>query len=922
MTEEDQGPEELLLAGYVPLAEHGFALPCYATGPLPNAWYTAVCSVNGDHAGKITGFEIFETDVVELLPAGLQRTVRRGDSWKDVFLWSGGAHAGTPGEILVALKPDIPDLVDQAPISLLDLALSAEGFDTRAIVRSAFSYVDERYGRDKASTWLRDTLIRQQIVLETRRQILAANLSKEPPTSVREIDVEESHDGNFRIVLPEAISTALARAGRLHALAENYRQLADQIGVSLDDFSFEEADVEPPAVQPQTAGDGRKPEQHFAGSVNILIIVSGPRARSIARHLSSPDWAPVWKLDHVEFPHYLVRRLGESRGGPQSVSSKQPVIDVIEEQSSIPDFRHYGVVIWLVDDKALSKGRFSKPQDVILAQFSQNWAGIFLIAPALPSLEPSRTLVGGGREPLSDIPFRCLIDTAAARSPFWSGNPRRSIDRRIADIVTGAAVLCAGNDLLLPYLNSETPRYEPVVLSFTLKTHEGRQLPLGMASEVTAAGLGGLDDDDETLFRFHFGVRSEARPSLQLGEGVGEIRRHRLNFDRFAGAVVADIENAPIPELDDRLRHSVVPASMAQTLRHADLAAAFQFGKSSAPFGVVVTAEAPTVRLLRAAAQSGWAAVRYTERESLRGLFGMQDWVLWPFLPQEIGLPTLQRRARNRGLATRGIDPRDVVRIPLDQFETWRFSAGDSPLVAEARRYRASIVENGLVAEMVVPAAALSDAMRKDDRAAMALAALVTQPRSSAHQAAKRISDIRTAWSTPRDGARRFVLEDGLLPVSLAELAVDEVPAQRLFIIDGDGSVPAFFTSRLFSVWARATLSRSTSWSSRFSITRTFETVPVPPVFMVLHQEADSPSQLRLAPNAGPIGDMVEMLDRDPRILGDRIRSLRNQEFDGSWVGHPLIAELDTALLSTIGLSGDASDLDILERLLEMNLKG
>lgn len=64
----DSAPSTLFLAGYVRLAGHGFALPCFAISPRPNTWYTAVCSIDGDHAGAISGFELFESDDIQILP--------------------------------------------------------------------------------------------------------------------------------------------------------------------------------------------------------------------------------------------------------------------------------------------------------------------------------------------------------------------------------------------------------------------------------------------------------------------------------------------------------------------------------------------------------------------------------------------------------------------------------------------------------------------------------------------------------------------------------------------------------------------------------------------------------------------------------------------------------------------------------------
>jgi hypothetical protein len=84
----------------------GFALPCFATNPRPNAWYTATCSVDADHMGQITGFELFASDDILQLPAELRRAVSIGSPWNDVFLWKETVLVGTPREIWNALEGD------------------------------------------------------------------------------------------------------------------------------------------------------------------------------------------------------------------------------------------------------------------------------------------------------------------------------------------------------------------------------------------------------------------------------------------------------------------------------------------------------------------------------------------------------------------------------------------------------------------------------------------------------------------------------------------------------------------------------------------------------------------------------------------------------------------------------------------------
>ena len=91
--------ERLTLCGYVVLADHGFALPAFASAPGANAWHVAVAKTDGDHLAAIDHFELLEDEQVVRLPAS-EIIVGPGDRWQDVFLWEGRVFAGTPPKIL------------------------------------------------------------------------------------------------------------------------------------------------------------------------------------------------------------------------------------------------------------------------------------------------------------------------------------------------------------------------------------------------------------------------------------------------------------------------------------------------------------------------------------------------------------------------------------------------------------------------------------------------------------------------------------------------------------------------------------------------------------------------------------------------------------------------------------------------------
>src|SRR5690606_33484207 len=90
----------------------------------------------------------------------------------------------------------------------------------------------------------------------------------------------------------------------------------------------------------------------------------------------------------------------------------------------------------------------------------------FLIAPAPPSDGPSMLLSrdGDGSRLLREC--NAIIDTTLARSPFWKGHPRRSVDRRMAVIVATVSVVAALDSRLRETLKAVRGSKRPRTLSF------------------------------------------------------------------------------------------------------------------------------------------------------------------------------------------------------------------------------------------------------------------------------------------------------------------------------------------------------------------------------------------------------------------------------------------------------------------------
>ena len=216
----------------------------------------------------------------------------------------------------------------------------------------------------------------------------------------------------------------------------------------------------------------------------------------------------------------------------------------------------------------------------------------------------------------------------------------------------------------------------------------------------------------------------------------------------------------------------------------------------------------------------------------------------------------------------------------------------------------------------MLPWADFQIACREGDQGALVLSKQLNLDPKNPSYPPKRPGDLRVAWATSGKNTRRFVIEDGQFPVALAELDADEVPSQRMFLFAGDASVPALLSSRLFTVWARATTSRSTSWMSRFSVSGTFETFPIPEVFAVRRLD-DGPAQLRLRSSKGALERVIRNIDGETRWSSSS--DARGERYLLAWRNHPLIEALDAAIFDAAGLPQNATDLQILDHLVRLN---
>lgn len=876
MTEMIDGP--LYLAGYVKLAESGFALPAWGAGPGANAWYCAVPTVEGDHSGAIAGFAVLEDEPVTRL-AGPALSAGLGSAWQDVFLWNSEAFAGTPREILAALAAYAADIQRVAPLSWLDLSLAADAPDTAALAERARAFLTQRLASGRDARAFCNLVLRPGVLVVVRRLQNRNRGAGEATALCANITAREVGAGLFEVSMPPGIAQALggqAVADRLDAAVAIF---AERLGVSVR-VRYETGETrraEPISFTPTVAGPepflavGPSPDE--ADVPSITVIAPDRRAGQIARYLNSASTGVGSALGRKADLRPLV----------------EPRIHVADRLSPTEMFAASQVVVCLVTNEMLNDAGFVDQLMSIAEEIGRGRP--FLFAPIPPADGPSNLFDGTADKLLA----RChgIIDTTLARSPYWSGSSRRSVDRRMADIIATTSAAAAGETGLHRQL-LVMPETGPRILS----TFFDRATDRDLATISELAGASSSEEDARFVIRVRDLMDDKAHTAIVV------LRDARPDFQRLAAAAVMAASGSGLAAV----QHTSVPDAVREVIA-GPTEAFFARGDHR----LVVTAETPDLTALRVGQQSGTQVVRYTDRDALRALFNGEA----PFsLPSEIRLPSLRRQARNRGLVTRGVDARDIVRLSPSHWEDLLATSGGSVLENQVRRYRPTlrVAANAVVA---LPAPAVIDAANAGDRVAQHLAEDMRRHDSRSAGGGKRISDLAAAWSRPSGDGRRWVLEDGQVPVEIASLSIDEVPAQRLFLIDGDAAVPTLLLSRLFAVWARALLPSSTSWSSRFQVGQTFEAFPLTLSFVVTPAHDKSPPQLRFSRQSDAFPELMTLLGLSSTSSKPTLDDLKDVE---KRLRDPLVMrEVDAILLADVGLRPDADEFDILERLIDQN---
>lgn len=642
---------ELRLVGYVPVVSHGFALPLYGQYHGSNTFYIAGCRPGGDHRGEISGFDPYEPESHRWLPAQRPDLVRVGDPWLDVFLWNDEVLVGNADELWTRLAPIQAELEELAPLSLLDAATNAGVNERDALAPRAMTYMAERFGEDAARHWRAGTLRRYLSVLVRR----VAPSFLEPSTAQDSALATDARCARLR--LPPPLINELTDAAALDPMLDDLKRFAASLGLRLDLVDAVAASSMN-GLSEAPAPPLPEHEQHVETSA-VLVLSMGKRAREIARHVVSPGWLPVGAT--------AAARHAAQRGTAAKVVS---VVDADDAHAVDRITGIYEVVVALYDDGPVEH---AMAHEAALLDRVAGSNAVRIFVPALPENAPARTLVAG-RLPtpfLTDCRFDAVLDTAQARSPFWWGNPRRSLDRRIADIISGAACLC----LSIPIANElrKNRSAEPALMVFAMEAEPPRGRPadpgLALESESTWAEFGRATAGQQVRFRqrSHVVQGDKARRTALL-----EYRTIGSRFEEFAVAVLEDLfgdkvghlhpEPAEMPDPDGRLMRS---------LAFPELAFGVHIRRLGGTLQLLLTAEMPTPAVLVAAAEAEWHVVRYTDRDTLRMMVLGDQAPGERKVPAEVSLGRLAASNANRRLATRGVDTRDIVRLTPDQLRAW-----------------------------------------------------------------------------------------------------------------------------------------------------------------------------------------------------------------------------------------------------------
>ena len=816
----------LRLVAYYRCAGHGFAMPLYGQSEGANTLYVARAAVSGDHASQIIAFDPINVDDQRRLPPGESFLVEVGEPWRDVFLWNDAAYAGTPEQLWDELTPHHPDVEARAPLSLLDLAVHARRDEVSTLAGVAFEFMRERFGEMKARGWRRQFL-RQQSEVDLRKALKDEQLDD---GLFQAICLREQAPNELTFDVPEELAS-LSTEAEVESSMERVSHLAAFLGASLRPFPVEMA---APEIDLREAAQPAPPASPIATKsedLSVLILADGKRAKEVVRHLKSgskrdPDLGTLdWEIFSGGFAEF---------SGFSEVRTRSVIALVLSEDEKAP----------------------ARPSVEVEQFFERQAAGgaLILLVPALPTIRPSELFApdGGQRLPFA----HAILDTAIARSPFWWGNVKRSFDRRISDVLQ-LAVRAARSPVVRRELLESRPEEAVPILSVGVVPYPADRSPkengpdgLLLGSEASCVAGDPKRSDPAVLFSVRINpdeIDSYGSATQIIVEG----RRRENRFPKFASSVIAPffgLNNRRSAGPRARLQQPPnLPSEIRESMRAPEYVGAFAIGEEPRVFRLAVTAETPSLDTVEQADHLGWTIARYTDSATLRRLSEGAE--VASTFPDEIQIGSIQSSALNRSLATRGVDQRDIVRVNYDLLSEWLDGVpamqraiarrNARPLRSATRPYSESDDDHLLLREYV---------LSSDPEAQRLLSMISSQGKPPPFRPMKRSADLLRCWTPPSTGFQRYAIVDGAVPGIVLELQPDEVPLQDLFMIDGDYAVPALFRSRVFAVWARATLPAATSWMARFSVANTFGGFPIADGFRIVEQDGSpAPSQRQSA---------------------------------------------------------------------------
>ena len=900
----------LHLIGWYGSEGHGYSIPLFGQTEGANTMLIARCSDSGDHRGTIADFEPVDVSQYTRLPSDRAKSLAIGDPWHDVFVWNSVGYVGTPDVLWRELEEHHREIAGLAPISFLELALNADREEVPELCRMAFDFVQNRFDKGIARRW-RMQFLRQWFETEVRRVQLESTFDEE---NYRSVALEENTSGGLIAVLPNVIASRMMEMGTLVDVSAKLIDLGEALGAEVTGLteSLPSSEVsEPKAARKGLKNEPR--EEPTYDRTDTAVVAIGRRARAIATRLRQSLKTP-WILAHLEND-------GEALTGSVG-RHREPRLDWAMVSAS--------TIMLVVDEDD-----FERPKSPILDRHLRervNAGALLILVPALPVNHPSRILEQTEKGAWVRVArnSHAVLDTAIARSPFWWGNQKRSFNRRIADIVEVCGAACRSRRLR-EALQAHGRRGAPGILAVGLLAR-GEAYRYGEASgsfRLGSEATWSSDDDnaDDSITLFSSRVKAkDVGFGGEEGEVIVEVRRNIPRFGEFAGAVVAHA----LARSRGRRRVLIAPTYEDQRV-HDGITRELAFPRHCRGFRVrtlkgdsvnlAVIGEQPTVDAVTAADSAGWRIARYTDMGTIGRIVQPRDGD--GTLPDEIDLGTIRSSQINRHLATRGVDQRDVCRFSRSLFEEWR--AGLPPatrrVVNQAARPMRSATRppDERDGDFVVTRDYLR---RRDDPTARELAELLR--RKGLYRAdrgtLKRKADLRRCWTAPSNGLRRYVLVDGLIPVIVLELKLGEVPVEDLFAVDGDEAIPALFRSKVFRIWAGATLPIASSWMARFSVTRTFGGFPIAEPFQILSQDGG----LTALVAAGAQPDLRALVHEVDWQIERHLTGSDSSDWKaayGSGSAGRSMDRLDEMILNWYGLPKNATNIAILRRLQELNAK-